>query len=130
MKRFIVIIAVVFFSSCCKQTVTVYDLTVEEKEAIPYVKNSTFKWQTNNDAILNGKVVEVAEANDFDQDDCEEYYFGRKYADLTTDQYKYGVRVNKTGKEQVSLTITTYNLDNSYTNFPQFTINLLNFSTI
>src|SRR5690606_21613129 len=48
------------------------------------------------------------------------------------EEYKHIVLVEKKGTEQTDLTIVTYNLDSSYTNFKHFDINTayLNFSTI
>ena len=132
MKKMILLLFIVLLTSCCKQTVTVYELTQEEKEVIPYLKNSIFKWQTNTGLILEGEVTEISETKDFDQSDCEEYYFEKKYANLKTDQYNYGVSITKKGTGEVDLLITIYHLDNSFTDLPQFikSSNNLVFSTI
>src|SRR5690606_38791553 len=131
-KIILLLLTIIVFGSCCKQRMTAYDLTTEEKDLIPYLKNSTFKWQTSNDLILEGKVIDVTESKEYGGDGCEDYYFEQKKAILITEEYKHIVLVEKKGTEQTGLTMGTYNLDSSFTNFKHFDINTvhLNFSTI
>ena len=125
-KLFSIVFLMVFIINCgCNETLTVFTLTQQEKDLVPYKLNDVVKWTDNNSTVYNGIVNEIKDKYSESEKDCNTVKFNDLIHYIQFDDFKYSITISKSNI--IRLGIHEYTNDQST---KYFTGNPNDFATV
>ena len=98
-KIFIFLLLAVVAVGCkCEETLTVFNLTEEEKALIPYQLHQSVNWVDNNNITHNGSVITITEdydVGDNGPEECGVVKYNRLNSYLQFNNFKYLISISK-----------------------------------
>lgn len=131
-KLFSIVFIIVFTVSCgCDETLTVLNLTEQEKNIVPYKLNTAVKWVDNNNNVHNGIVNDIVDSYSEDKTDCDKVKLNLLVHQMQFENFEYIIALYKRSTNETEFIIQEH-VDNDIRNsfVKQQYITLDNFTTI